>query len=207
MRIKKNIKNQNRILPPVLYAGREPVMAPAKEKKKAPCLGCGKECTGSQYSVQCTICSLWCHKDCAAMSDAFYKNLELQKKEMGQAFWACRSCLSFANKMSTQIKEVDRKVERLKEKLEENTEGVKKANDKIETVQKTVGKVERKVEEVERRMEENMMEEMRAREAIKRKVIVHGAVEPDYRIKTDREREWRRIWRSAIESSALQERR
>ncbi len=163
-------------------------MPPRKEKDKAPCLGCGKECTGQQYSVLCTICSLWCHKECAGMSDAFYKNLELQMKEMGQAYWACRSCLSFCNKMNTQIKEVDKRVDKLMGKLEENTAGLKKADEKIEEVRKAVGKVERKQEDSEKRIEENMAEEMRAREAIRRNIIVHGIPEPDSRIKTDKER-------------------
>ncbi len=122
------------------------------------------------------------------MSDAFYKNLELQMKEMGQAYWACRSCLSFCNKMNTQIKEVDKRVDKLMGKLEENTAGLKKADEKIEEVRKAVGKVERKQEDSEKRIEENMAEEMRAREAIRRNIIVHGIPEPDSRIKTDKER-------------------
>ncbi len=69
------------------------------------------------------------------------QNLELQMKEMGQAYLACRSCLSFCNKMNTQIKEVDKRVDQLMGKLEENTAGLKKADEKIEEVKKAVGKV------------------------------------------------------------------
>jgi hypothetical protein len=119
------------------------------------------------------------------MSDAFYKNLELQMKEMGQAYWAC---LSFCNKMNTQIKEVDKRVDQLMGKLEENTAGLKKADKKIEKVKKAVGKVERRQEDSEKRIEESMCEEMRAREAIRRNVIVHGVPEPDSGTKTDKER-------------------
>ena len=37
--------------------------------KGHPCLGCGKNCTGQQYSVYCTLCKLWCHRECAGISD------------------------------------------------------------------------------------------------------------------------------------------
>jgi hypothetical protein len=49
------------------------------------------------------------------MSDAFFKNLELQKKEMGQSFWACPSCISFAStfgaKVNQKLKEVNDRVD------------------------------------------------------------------------------------------------
>jgi len=134
------------------------------------------------------MCSLWCHKECAGISDAFFKNLEQQKKEMGIAYWACRSCLSFAAKMQTQMKEVDRKLDRLQGEVMVNREGLAKTNGKIEKVERSVGAVGKKVEDVEKRMEENMYEEMRAREAIKRNIIMYGVVEPDGNIRTDRER-------------------
>jgi hypothetical protein len=51
-----------------------------------------------------------------------------------------------------------------------------------------VGKVERRQEDSEKRIEESMCEEMRAREAIRRNVIVHGVPEPDSGCKTDKER-------------------
>jgi hypothetical protein len=59
------------------------------------------------------------------------------------------------------------------------------ADEKIEEVKKAVGKVERKQEDSEKRIEENMAKEMRAREAIRRNIIVHGIPEPDSRIKTE----------------------
>lgn len=74
----------------------------AKKTKKAtntatnPCLGCNKNCTRAQHSVRCTLCELWCHKACAGLSDEAFKGLDIQQKETGVAFWACRSCLGYA---------------------------------------------------------------------------------------------------------------
>jgi hypothetical protein len=39
------------------------------------------------------------------MSDAFFKNLELQKKEMGQSFGACPSCINFASTFGAKVNE------------------------------------------------------------------------------------------------------
>ncbi len=52
-------------------------------KKKATsttaenCLACGKKCTAKQSSVLCTLCAIWCHKECAGMSDIVFKSLQL----------------------------------------------------------------------------------------------------------------------------------
>ncbi len=76
---------------------------------------------------------LWGHKDCAGISDAFFKNLELQKKEMGQSFWACRSCVSFAStfatKVNTKLKEVSDRVDTQQEKVDANTGGLKEVSE------------------------------------------------------------------------------
>jgi hypothetical protein len=159
---------------------------------KNPCLACAKECTGQQYSVHCTLCSLWCHKECAGISDAFFKNLELQIKEMGQSFWACRSWVSFAStfatKVNAKLKEVSDKVDNLQEKVEENTGGLEEAQGKINNVEKKVEKVEKTVEDMEKKVEEGMYEEMRAREAIKRNIVMYGVKEPDQNIKDAKDR-------------------
>jgi hypothetical protein len=118
--------------------------------------------------------------------------LDLQKKEMGQSFWACRSCVSFAStfatKVNAKLKEVNDKVEALQEKVDNNTDVLEEAKEKIESVERKVGKVEKTVEEVERNVEEGMYEEMRAREAIKRNIVMYGVKEPDSSITDGKER-------------------
>ncbi len=146
---------------------------------KNPCLACRKECTSQQYSAFCTLCNLWCHKECPGMSDAFFKNLEIQKKEMGQAFWACPSCISFAStfgaKVNQKLKEVNDRVDALQEKVDNNTIGLGEVQERVDTVEETVQKAEKAVEKVEKtvtdmakELESGMYQEMRAREAIKR---------------------------------------
>ncbi len=164
-------------------------MAPGtRGVEKDPCLGCGENCTGKQYSVHCTLCKLWCHKECAGLSDQLFKMLELQRKETGQAFWACRSCMNFASSITTKVQEVDKKVEELRGQVKENRDGIERTNDNVKKVEKKVERMERKAEDAERKSENGMYEEMRAREAIKRNLIIHGLEEPDSRYKTDKEK-------------------
>jgi hypothetical protein len=126
------------------------------------------------------------------MSDAFFKNLELQKKEMGHSFWACRSCINFAStfeaKVNAKLAEVTERVDALQEKMDENTNGLADAQEKIESVEKKVEKVEKKVEDMGKNTEDGMDEELRAREAIKRNLVLYGVKEPDQSITDGRER-------------------
>jgi hypothetical protein len=132
------------------------------------------------------MCSLWCHKECARISEEFFKSLEIQKKEMGIAYWACRSCVSFATKMNAKFKEVDKRMDELTTKVDENAEELEQAQQKIEKVEKNVGHVEKKVDNMEKRMEDKMYEEMRAREAIRRNLVIYGVEEQNK--DTDKER-------------------
>jgi hypothetical protein len=161
-------------------------------KEKNPCLGCGKECTGQQFSVLCTLCALWCHKECAGISDPFFKNLELQKKEMGTAFWACRSCVNFAStfgaKVNARLQEISDKVDTLEARMEENAGGLEKVQEKADAVEKKVEEVETVVENMEKQVNDGMYDEMRAREAIKRNIVMYGVKDPDRNITDGKER-------------------
>jgi len=108
--------------------------------------------------------------------------MEVQKKETGQVFWACQSCMNFASSITTKVQEVDRKVEELRGQVAENKEGVDKANENVRKMEKKVEKVEKKMEDGQQRMEDIMYEEMRAREAIRRNVVIYGVEEPSTQV-------------------------
>jgi len=71
-------------------------------------------------------------------------------------------------------------------KVDENAEELEQAQQKIEKVEKNVGHVEKKVDNMEKRMEDKMYEEMRAREAIRRNLVIYGVEEQNK--DTDKER-------------------
>ena len=66
------------------------------------------------------MCELWCHKECGNISDDMFKLCELQKKEMGAAYWICHCCRSFATKMASQMKEMDKKINKLENSVSSN---------------------------------------------------------------------------------------
>lgn len=98
------------------------------------------------------------------MSDEGFKALQVQARELGQAFWACRSCLSFAVKMNSQMRVVTKQVEELKERVEENTKLIQGNADSVEDVKKSVVNLDEKVEDMEKRIEARIYGEMRERE-------------------------------------------
>jgi hypothetical protein len=111
--------------------GDQPSQKRKTVKKKQPvattaenCLACGKKCTARQSSVFCTLCAIWCHKDCAAMSDTVFKSLQLQMKETGMAWWACRSCLSFSQKINAQFKNISQRMDGLVENVNRNADDI-----------------------------------------------------------------------------------
>ncbi len=60
--------------------------------------------------------------------------------------------------------------------------------EKVETVEKRMEKLEKKTEEREAAEDDGMFEELRAREAIRRKLVVYGLEEPDQTIKEGKDR-------------------
>ena len=60
--------------------------------------------------------------------------------------------------------------------------------EKVETVEKRMEKLEKKTEEREAAEDDGMFEELRAREAIRRNLVVYGLEEPDQSIKEGKDR-------------------
>jgi hypothetical protein len=122
------------------------------------------------------------------MSDEGFKALQVQVKELGTAFWACKSCLSFALKMNTQMKAVTKQMEELKEKVEENTSMIRGNAEGVEEVKRSVERVDQKMEAMEKRIRSSMSMEWRDRESRKESVVIHGLEEPAPNVTGNKER-------------------
>jgi hypothetical protein len=148
------------------------------------CLGCGKKLKKSETSVQCTVCSLWCHKECAGISNEFIKFLEEQKRNTGLAYWGCRPCTVYAQGINHRLKEVERRLDTVEESSKKN-EG------SIARVEKKVEKIGEKIESRMGFSEDAVFEEMREREAKWLNVIMHGVQESDAKERSGEKRiEW-----------------
>lgn len=153
-------------------------------KKKAPavsadnCLACGKKCTARQSSVYCTLCAIWCHKECAAISDAVFKSLQIQMKETGMAWWACRSCLSFSQKINAQFKSMSQRMDGMEDKISRNSEDISKTKREVSNLDREVQRIDEKTDRLQAQIESKIFEEMREREQRRLNLVLHGVKEP-----------------------------
>jgi chromosome segregation ATPase len=90
--------------------------------------------------------------------------------------------------VNAKLKEVSDRVDTLQEKVDANTGGLEEVSKKMDTVEKKVEQAEKTVTDVEKNIEEGMYEEMRAREAIRRNIVMYGVKEPDQSITDGKER-------------------
>ena len=153
----------------------------AKDKAEKNCLGCGlafgKTTGKKEAAVKCMICSLWCHKSCAAVSDEYLKILEEQLKATGVAYWACRSCAAYNRLVSNRFQEIEKRMDQQENRTKENEEAIKKNEDKTEEVNRKVEKLAREMEDIKKNSTDSWMEEMRERDLRRENIIVYGVEE------------------------------
>ena len=99
----------------------------AKPKKPTgavqyPCIYCGNN--AAKGVVQCTICALWCHMSCTGLSKEAIRGLEVQAKEVGLAYWACRACMNFNTKWNKQMSEVSKRQDETEARVERNSDRI-----------------------------------------------------------------------------------
>ena len=159
----------------------------AKDKGKTPCLAmCGKTCTSG--CIQCTICSMWCHMSCTKLSKEALKGLEVQAKETGQAYWACRSCMNFNKKWNALMRENARKQEATDAKVEDNRKNIEDMRRLLEATRKEVRDLAKDKDSSAERTERMIEEELRERESRRLNLVLHGVPEPGPDISDPRDR-------------------
>ena len=155
-------------------------------KVKFPCLICGKSC--ARGAIQCNICALWCHNACTKLSKEALKGLEVQHKEVGQAYWACTPCRSFNNKWNAQMRDVNKRQEETEKKVDENTKNIDDVRKMAEATRRELREHARQTENMKETLEMAMDEELREREARRLNLVIHGVQEVDPGIKNTRDR-------------------
>ena len=162
-----------------------------KEKQPAgppkdPCIYCGANCTTG--TIQCASCALWAHNSCTGLSKEALKGLEVQAKEVGKAYWACRSCMNFNNKWNAQMKEVSRRQDETDRRVDENSRLIEGVRNIAEEARREVREQANMAETLVGRMEQTMDDELREREVRRLNLVIHGVPEVDDEIKGNRER-------------------
>jgi hypothetical protein len=180
--------------PPTQPAVPQPGTAPTAQGRKGgskkqpeyPCLACGKNVTSN--AVQCTSCAQWCHKPCTGLSNECFKALELQKKECGNAFWGCRSCMAFNVKVNSQLQEAMRRQDVVEEKVERYAKNTEYNNNEINRLKEELSQVRLELDKERANRNVGMGEEMRDQAMRRNNIIIHGLQEPDSSIGYNRDR-------------------
>ena len=157
-----------------------------RKKVKDPCIICGKACTSG--TIQCTICTLWCHMACTGLSKEALRGLEVQAKEVGQAYWACRSCLSFSTKWNHHVKESITRQEATEKKVEDNRKEIDSVRKFAEETRKMMTEHVKASQNMAERIENALEDELREREARRLNLVIHGVPEIPDSVKNVKER-------------------
>jgi hypothetical protein len=145
--------------------------------KENICLGCSKKFTKSDACVQCTVCGLWIHKQCADISNDVFEFLDRQKKETGKAYWACRPCTSYAEGMNHRMKQIEDELKEVKQSTTSNTASIQRIEKKVDELAEQAKKADGMTkQDFEARMREER-EETRERKDREGNVIIHGIEE------------------------------
>ena len=163
----------------------------AKPKKPTgavqyPCIYCGNNAAKS--AVQCTICALWCHMSCTGLSKEAIRGLEVQAKEVGLAYWACRACMNFNTKWNKQMSEVSKRQDETEARVESNSDRIDEVMKMTEELRQELRTQVKKTEGLQERMKKVMDSELREREARRLNLVIHGLLEPEDSLKDPKER-------------------
>jgi hypothetical protein len=158
--------------------------APAQQNKKGgnkkqpehPCVACGKNV--SSNAVQCTMCTLWCHRACTNLSNEAFKGLEAQVREVGVAYWACRACLSFANKVNRQLQATSKRQDEVEARVDENVRRTENNSQEIVKLREELNRVRMALESERGERNDMLCEELRDRELRRNNIVIHGLQEP-----------------------------
>lgn len=138
--------------------------------KSTDCLSCGQKFKQKDPGVKCAICGLWSHVPCSGLSAEFFKCILEQFKATGRAYWACRSCNTYAEKMNHRLKEIEDKATEAVRLGEENEKEIRKMREDMAQKNDQLSKKQES-------SEANIMAEMNEREARRKNIVVYGMEE------------------------------
>ena len=149
-------------------------MAPRTEA--AVCLACGKKFCKTDYSLQCTVCGLWAHKTCVGMTDELFNMIDLQLKQTGKTYWACRSCTAYAEGMNHRVRQIELELAEVKKACEKSDCGLRDVQEKVGKLSDEVKKQAKKLEESAEAVSSNSItqEEWKEREMRRKNVVMYG---------------------------------
>ncbi len=80
------------------------------------------------------------------------------------AWWACRSCLSFSQKIITQFKNMSQRIDGMETRIAENTADITTTRKEVSKLDREIQRLDNKMGELQVTVENRVYEEMRERE-------------------------------------------
>jgi hypothetical protein len=168
--------------------GKKPGRGRKQKDAEFPCLCCGENCTKTQQSVRCIMCKLWAHKDCIKMSDSTFKTLEEQVKESGTAYWVCRPCQSFGQRVQHQFSENSKRHDANEKRIDAQEKRMDNADKRMEKMEEELRRMAEKMGKDNGDRDDKLCDEMQEREVRRMNLIIHGVDEQPEDIRGNRER-------------------
>ncbi len=135
------------------------------------------------------MCSLWAHKNCVKMSDAAFKALDIQQKETGVAYWVCRPCQSFAQRIQHQLGENNKRHEDTERKVDENSRKINENTAEINKLKEEMKKMAERVDRDRNVRDDKLYDEMQEREVRRLNLVLHGLAEAPEQVRVNRDRQ------------------
>jgi hypothetical protein len=157
-------------------------MAPRK-KEEYFCLQCKLKVAENQFSVACSICDRWIHKDCGLDEDE-YKLVDKMFQKKGFHCWSCDGCAKGLSKLHKMIVSNQREIASLREDVTEIQVTTDKNVNDIVTNAEGIDSLRKDVEELKSTENsgfnnEGVLEELDLRESKKANLMIFSIPEPD----------------------------
>jgi hypothetical protein len=111
------------------------------------------------------------------LNEAF-KGLEAQMKEVGVAYWACRACMTFANKVNRQLQAASKRQDEIEARGDENINNTQQNSQEIVKLQEELNRVKSALDSEREQRYATLGEELRERELRRNNIVIHGLAEP-----------------------------
>ena len=152
-------------------------------KKEYICLECKQKVADNQYSVCCSICDRWLHKDCG-LDDDEYKLIDKMFQKKGYHCWSCDGCAHGLVKLHKMIAANQMEIASIKETVSEvqattdqNTKDIANNADNIVTMNKDIEDLKNKESCIS--STDDVFEEMDLRESKKANLMIFSLPESE----------------------------
>ena len=152
-------------------------MPQEKRKKNFPCIGCRQHVKIIDKAVQCSLCGLWIHKDCASMEDELFKYLVDEFSLRGSIEWKCDSCKETSKRFHTEVLAVKKSVTTLEKKQTEQNDVIAKMEERIQALEDSSKSQGKKNDILQDSISSSIYTEQKERSSRKDNIIIHSLVE------------------------------